>query len=48
MDIVQDAWNTNITGNAMWKLHQKLKITNRRLSEWSRSVIGNVYEHVKE
>nr|XP_016513122.1 PREDICTED: uncharacterized protein LOC107830159 [Nicotiana tabacum] len=32
----------------MWRLQQKLKKVGRRLSQWSRKTIGDVYEQVEE
>ncbi|KAH0672477.1 hypothetical protein KY290_024710 [Solanum tuberosum] len=46
--VVQDAWNVDIQGNSMWKLHQKLKPLSRTLSQWSKTTIGNVPDKVKE
>ncbi|XP_060187015.1 uncharacterized protein LOC132616547 [Lycium barbarum] len=36
MDLVKQTWNTNIIGNLMWRLQQKLKILSKKLSDWSR------------
>ncbi|KAG5612880.1 hypothetical protein H5410_024161 [Solanum commersonii] len=48
MNIVKDAWNTNITVNAQWILKQILKVLSKKLSTWSKDIIGNVFDHVKE
>ncbi|OIS98387.1 hypothetical protein A4A49_51111 [Nicotiana attenuata] len=40
--------NRNIQGNTMWILQQKLKITAKNLSYWSRNNIGNVHDKVRE
>ncbi|XP_059277778.1 uncharacterized protein LOC132031942 [Lycium ferocissimum] len=44
--IVEDTWNVQISRNPMWILLQKLKILSKKLSQWSREVIGNVYDKV--
>ncbi|XP_060194903.1 uncharacterized protein LOC132624090 [Lycium barbarum] len=43
-----EVWGRNITGNAMWRLHQKLKILSKKLSDWSRTTIGNVFDQTKD
>lgn len=35
-------------GNSMWILQRELKILGRRLSYWSKNMIGNVYQKVEE
>lgn len=42
--VVQEVWEEPVEGNAMWKLHQKLKRTCQKLSKWSREVFGDIYE----
>ena len=32
----------------MWSIHQKLKTTASRLSNWSREVYGNIYNETKK
>lgn len=32
----------------MWRLQQNLKLLSNRLSDWSRNVIGDMYQNVKE
>ncbi|XP_019225765.1 PREDICTED: uncharacterized protein LOC109207323 [Nicotiana attenuata] len=44
-ELVSDIWNTHIQGNPMWKLQQKLKLLSRKLTQWSRDDIGNIYDH---
>ncbi|XP_059295379.1 uncharacterized protein LOC132048699 [Lycium ferocissimum] len=44
--LVEETWNVRIFGNPMWILQQKLKILSKKLSQWSRDVIGNVYDEV--
>lgn len=35
-----------VDGNAMWRLQSKLKALSKRLSKWSRDIIGDVNEQV--
>lgn len=44
--IVKEVWDTQIHGNPMWRLQQKLKSLSRKLTIWSREDIGNVYDKV--
>lgn len=46
MDLVQEVWNMQVQGNAMWRLQCKLKALSKRLSQWSRNIIGDINEHV--
>ncbi|XP_019258738.1 PREDICTED: uncharacterized protein LOC109236955 [Nicotiana attenuata] len=46
LDMVQEIWNTNIQGNAMWRLKSKLKLLAKHLSQWSRENIGDIHEQV--
>ncbi|XP_060188384.1 uncharacterized protein LOC132617405 [Lycium barbarum] len=39
---------TEVYGNPMWILQQKLKTLARELSKWSRNSIGDVFENVKK
>ncbi|XP_060202921.1 uncharacterized protein LOC132631356 [Lycium barbarum] len=41
-------WDTEVYGNPMWRLQQKLKILSKELSKWSRNSIGDVLENVKK
>ncbi|XP_075102346.1 uncharacterized protein LOC142177465 [Nicotiana tabacum] len=34
MNLVEDVWNSNISGNALWILQQKLKKLSKRLTQW--------------
>ncbi|XP_075103911.1 uncharacterized protein LOC142178420 [Nicotiana tabacum] len=45
-EIVQETWNMQVEGNAMWKLQCKLKALSKKLSNWSRNIIGDVNEKV--
>ncbi|XP_019252901.1 PREDICTED: uncharacterized protein LOC109231716 [Nicotiana attenuata] len=46
LQLVEEVWHTQITGNPMWKLQQKLKLLSRKLTHWSKEVIGNVFDQV--
>jgi len=37
-----------VTGNPMWKLHQKLKRVTTTLSNWSKLEYGDIFRKVKE
>jgi len=47
-DVVQEAWNEDVAGNSMRRLHLKIKNMSRKLSLWSREHIGNVFDKVRE
>ncbi|XP_019233549.1 PREDICTED: uncharacterized protein LOC109214116 [Nicotiana attenuata] len=44
MEVVQESWNTQVEGNAMWRIKTKLQTLARNLSKWSRASIGDIYE----
>lgn len=44
----QEVWNMQIIVNPMWILQQKLKALSKKLSVWSREVIGDEYLKVTE
>nr|XP_009802923.1 PREDICTED: uncharacterized protein LOC104248369 [Nicotiana sylvestris]XP_016436485.1 PREDICTED: uncharacterized protein LOC107762629 [Nicotiana tabacum] len=46
LQLVEEVWRTQITGNPMWKLQQKLKLLSRKLTYWSKEVIGNIFDQV--
>nr|XP_016448725.1 PREDICTED: uncharacterized protein LOC107773821 [Nicotiana tabacum] len=46
MQLMEEVWKTRINGNSMWRLQQNLKLLSRRLSQWSKEYIGNIYEQV--
>nr|XP_016454026.1 PREDICTED: uncharacterized protein LOC107778314 [Nicotiana tabacum] len=46
MEVVEQAWDEEINGSPMWRFHLKLKNTAKRLSEWSRNSIGNIFDKV--
>ncbi|XP_019241015.1 PREDICTED: uncharacterized protein LOC109221003 [Nicotiana attenuata] len=48
LSLVESCWNTNVQGNPMWILQQKLKALAKSLSRWSRDTIGDVQENVKQ
>ena len=45
---VQNSWNMNVTGNAMWRLQYKLKVLSKNISKWSRETIGDIHEQVNK
>lgn len=40
LNIVKETWDTQITGNNMWRLQSKLKLLSRKLSQRSRNTVG--------
>ncbi|XP_060188598.1 uncharacterized protein LOC132617573 [Lycium barbarum] len=48
LPLVKNVWDTEVYGNPMWRLQQKLKFLAKELSKWSRHSIGDVFEKVKE
>ncbi|XP_070015166.1 uncharacterized protein [Nicotiana sylvestris] len=48
MDIVEQAWNIQVVGGPMWKLHLKLKNVCKMLSNWSKNSLGNIFDKTKE
>ncbi|XP_060195386.1 uncharacterized protein LOC132624660 [Lycium barbarum] len=48
MDMVKNSWHSDVRGNPMWILQQKLKRLSNCLSHWSKNSICNVFEKVKE
>ncbi|XP_060195145.1 uncharacterized protein LOC132624371 [Lycium barbarum] len=48
MGISMNSWMEEVQGNAMWILQEKLKRLTKVLSKWSKEVIGNVFEKVKQ
>ncbi|KAK4722554.1 hypothetical protein R3W88_012787 [Solanum pinnatisectum] len=48
LETVQNSWNMNVTGNAMWKFQCKLKVLSKNLSKWSRETIGDIHEQVNK
>ncbi|XP_049381360.1 uncharacterized protein LOC125845914 [Solanum stenotomum] len=47
-DVVQEAWNEDVDGNSMRRLHLKIKNMSRKLSLWSKENICNVFDKVRE
>ncbi|XP_060210414.1 uncharacterized protein LOC132637321 [Lycium barbarum] len=43
-----NSWIEEVQGNAMWILQKKLKKLSKVLTHWSKEVIGNVFEKVKQ
>ncbi|XP_019236540.1 PREDICTED: uncharacterized protein LOC109216799 [Nicotiana attenuata] len=46
--MVQEIWNQEVRGNAMWIFHQKLKTVFNALSKWSRHEYGDIFQKAKE
>ncbi|XP_019266683.1 PREDICTED: uncharacterized protein LOC109244105 [Nicotiana attenuata] len=46
--VVEQAWNMEVQGSPMWKFHMKLKNTCKKLSEWSRNTLGNIFDKIEE
>ncbi|XP_059315605.1 uncharacterized protein LOC132066278 [Lycium ferocissimum] len=40
------AWNIEVQGSPMWRFHLKLKNTCKKLSEWSKNSVGNIFDQV--
>lgn len=43
LEVVQQAWALDVSGNPLLTLHQKIKNTCKSLSLWSREAFGEVY-----
>ncbi|XP_060182093.1 uncharacterized protein LOC132611726 [Lycium barbarum] len=46
-DIVKQAWQIDVQGSQVWRFHMKLKNTSKKLSWWSRNIIGDIFELTK-
>lgn len=46
--VVNECWETQIQGNAMYILHQKLKNLTHCLSKWSKESIDNIFDKAEE
>ncbi|OIT19261.1 hypothetical protein A4A49_41856 [Nicotiana attenuata] len=46
MNLIEEVWSTQVPGNPIWRLQQKLKLLSKELSRWSKEEIGNVFEQV--
>ncbi|WMV45632.1 hypothetical protein MTR67_039017 [Solanum verrucosum] len=46
LDIVKGCWQKKISGNPMWRLHQKMKLLASTLSTWSKKEYGNTFSSV--
>ncbi|XP_019223731.1 PREDICTED: uncharacterized protein LOC109205471 [Nicotiana attenuata] len=44
--VVEEVWRNHVNGNPLWRLQQKLKMLSRRLTQWSKEDIGNVFDQV--
>ena len=45
-EVVEQSWNQPLEGYGMFLLAQKLKWLKKVLSDWSKSVFGNVFENI--
>ncbi|XP_015161207.1 uncharacterized protein [Solanum tuberosum] len=43
MKTVQQCWEKGVTGNPMWRLHQKMKRLTSTLSNWSKQEYGDIF-----
>lgn len=43
LGVIQNAWNIEVHGNPMWKMHLKLKNVRKHLSWWSKNSIGDIF-----
>lgn len=48
ISIVEQAWNIKVCSSPMQKFHIKLENTCKKLSEWSRNSIGNIFDKVNK
>ncbi|WMV27386.1 hypothetical protein MTR67_020771 [Solanum verrucosum] len=46
-ETLKAAWNEDTSGSPMWNFHLKLKNTCRKLSQWSRNSVGNIFDNTK-
>ncbi|WMV32827.1 hypothetical protein MTR67_026212 [Solanum verrucosum] len=47
-ETVQQCWEKRVTGNPMWRLHQKMKRVSATLSNWSKREYGDIFTKVRE
>lgn len=47
-DVIKNAWNTTTQGSAAYKLISKQKNTAKNLSQWNKSVFGNITSQIRE
>lgn len=47
LSIVEQAWSEDQQGSPLWKFYPKLKNTCKKLSEWSKNSIGNIFNNIK-
>ncbi|XP_070005613.1 uncharacterized protein [Nicotiana sylvestris] len=45
--VVEEVWRNHINGNPLWRLQQKLKMLSKRLTQWSKDDIGNIFNQVQ-
>ncbi|XP_019248523.1 PREDICTED: uncharacterized protein LOC109227780 [Nicotiana attenuata] len=48
LPLVQEVWNKEGNGNAMWIIHQNLKALSNALNKWSRQQYGDIFLKAKE
>ncbi|WMV41202.1 hypothetical protein MTR67_034587 [Solanum verrucosum] len=48
MKAVQQCWEKEVSGNPMWRLHQKIKRVSTTLSNWSKQEYGDIFAKVRE
>ncbi|XP_075103645.1 uncharacterized protein LOC142178218 [Nicotiana tabacum] len=46
LEVVQKAWNVQVTGNAMWRLKSKLQELGKNLSQWSTDKVGDIHQQL--
>ncbi|OIT35442.1 hypothetical protein A4A49_24660 [Nicotiana attenuata] len=44
LQVVEEVWKNQVNGNPLWRLQQKLKMLSRRLTQWCKEDIGNVFD----
>ncbi|XP_016491548.1 uncharacterized protein LOC107811177 [Nicotiana tabacum] len=44
LEVFQNNWSTQVTGNAMWRLKCKLQVLSKRLGQWSSERLGDIYD----
>lgn len=47
LEVIKNIWEVEYSRNAMWNLHQKLKLTASKFSTWSKEAFGDIYEESK-
>ncbi|XP_038985526.1 uncharacterized protein LOC120111727 [Phoenix dactylifera] len=47
-EIVREAWNVPVRGDAMYRVSRRLELTKRRLRRWNREEVGNIFRRIEE